>query len=167
MTVYETPLSPAQEHYRIFTGYSDQPKIIDEQVIENDVRLKEAASNQPSILALKQLKSIYEECSVDGWDGYGAKPISLDAFLEASEFLKMIDDDDASFSMPDISPEVDGGIEFEWYNKTGSELTFSFDGNKIITYSGIFADNAETLGTEPLGREISRALKEKIFRVYK
>lgn len=166
MTVASIPLRGSYDYKRIFTGYSDQPKSIDDQVIENDVRLKEAASNQPSILALEQLKSVYEECSIENWDGYGARPISQDAFLEATAFLQMLNDD-PSLPMPDISPEVDGGIEFEWYNPEGSELTISLDGTNLLSYSGIYDDDAETLGTEPLGNTIPLAIKDKILRVNK
>lgn len=162
MTVASIPLRGSYDYRRIFTGYSDQPKSIDDQVIENDVRLKEAASNQPSILALKQLKSVYEECSIENWDGYGALSISAEAVSEATLFLGLLSD--SNLPMPDISPEVDGGIEFEWYIQSDYIFTVSFNGKKILGYSGMFSEGNTIYGTEKINSEIPDIIRWNISK---
>ncbi len=160
MTVASIPLRGSNDYRRIFTGYSARPKSIDDQVIENDVRLKEAASNQPSILALKQLKSVYEECSIDNWDGYGALSISAEAVSEATLFLGLLSD--SHLPMPDISPEVDGGIELEWYKSTNFIFTINISGSEILGYSGFYGKRKRTYGTEPLTKEIPASIAGNI-----
>lgn len=160
MTVAVIPSGGAHDHNLIFTGVSDQPKSIDDQVIEANVRFKEAASSQPLVLALGQLRSVYDECSADNWDGYGALPVSAEAAFEATLFLRLLDE--SFLPMPDISPEVDGGIELEWYKSTSFIFTVNMSGSEILGYSGFYGKRKRTYGTEPLTKEIPASIARNI-----
>ncbi len=122
--------------------------------------MKEAASNQPLVLALIKLKSVYDECSIDNWDGYGAFPVSERAVSEASLFLKLLNN--SNLPMPDISPEVDGGIEFEWYMSGNHVFTISFDGKKVLGYAGMFGEGNTFYGTSKIDSEIPEEIPDII-----
>lgn len=160
MTVAAIPLGEQYEVHRIFTGYSQQPKAVDVQIIETEARSKEAASNQPLIPALEQLLTIFAEYSTENWDGFGALPLSKEAMLEAVSFLQYLDD--ARLPMPNISPEVDGGIELEWYKSTSFIFTVNMSGSEILGYSGFYGKRKRTYGTEPLTKEIPASIARNI-----
>jgi len=98
--------------------------------------------------ALKNLDEVYDECSVENWDGYNAQPVSQDAYFEASKLLKIFPTSSISLPMPDIGPEPDGGIGLEWYKDKGFSFLVSINGKNIITYVGRFGKNKHFYGTE-------------------
>lgn len=160
MTVATTPFRRPYDNAHIFNGWSNQSKSIADQVIAANVRFEEAASNQPLILALEQLLTIFAEYSTENWDGFGALPLSKEAMLEAGLFLQYLDD--ARLPMPYISPEVDGGIELEWYKSTDFIFTVNMSGNEILGYSGFYGKRKRTYGTEPLTKEIPASIAGNI-----
>lgn len=162
MTVVAIPIGGRYDVKRFFTGFSKQPKAVDEQIIESEARLKEAASNQPMILALSGLSSVQNEYSVENWDGFGALPVSERAVSEATIFLKLLNN--TNLPMPQISPEVDGGIEFEWYMSSDHIFTVSFNGKKILGYSGMFGEGDTFYGTSKIDSEIPDIIRWNISK---
>ena len=162
MTIATISLGRRDDFNRIFTGYSKQPRAVDVQIIETQARLKEAASNQPLVLALNQLGSIYKECSIDDWDGCGALPVSEGAVSEATRSLELLSN--SNLPMPQISPEVDGGIEFEWYMSSDHLFTVSFNGKKILGYSGMFGEGNTFYGTSKVDSQIPAIIRWNISK---
>lgn len=160
MTVAITPFSAPNDDAHIFTGWSSQSKSIADQVIAADVRLKDTASNQPLVQAFAQLEAVFNEHQEKNWDGYGALPISEIAYQESMQFLVLLDD--LHLPMPDIAPEVDGGIELEWYKSTDFIFTINMSGSEILGYSGFYGKRKRTYGTEPLAKEIPASIAENI-----
>ncbi len=56
-------------------------------------------------------KETYQECSEEGWDGYGARPVTQETYDEAVRFLGALP---SWLPTPEIVPEPDGDIGFEW-----------------------------------------------------
>ncbi len=162
MTVAAIPLGELSDLNRIFTGYSKQLNAIDDQIIETQARLKEAASNQPLIPALRRLHSIFTQFSTKNWDGYGALPVSGEAYEEAEDFISLLAD--GGLPMPDISPEIDGGIEFEWYMSSNHIFAMSFDGKKVLGYSGMFGEGNTFYGTSKIDSEIPDIIRWNISK---
>lgn len=162
MTVAAIPIGGRYDVKRFFTGFSKQPKVVDEQIIESEARLKEAASNQPLVLASNKLTSVYDECSIDNWDGCGALPVSEGAVSEATIFLELLNN--SNLPMPQISPEVDGGIEFEWYMSSDHIFTVSFNGKKILGYSGMFGEGNTFYGTSKIDSQIPDIIRWNISK---
>lgn len=162
MTVAAIPIGGRYDVKRFFTGFSKQPKVVDEQIIESEARLKEAASNQPMVLASNKLTSVYDECSIDNWDGCGALPVSEGAVSEATIFLELLNN--SNLPMPQISPEVDGGIEFEWYMSSDHIFTVSFNGKKILGYSGMFGEGNTFYGTSKIDSQIPDIIRWNISK---
>lgn len=162
MTVAPIPSGGADDLNRISTGWSDQIIAIDNQIIETQARLKEAASNQPLIPALMRLQSIVTHYSIKNWDEYGALPVSGEAYKEAKDFIFLLAD--GGLPMPDISPEVDGGIEFEWYLSSNHLFTMSFNGKKVLGYSGMFGEEDTFYGTSKIDSEIPDIVRWNISK---
>lgn len=112
--------------------------------------------------ALRALQEVCQEHSIENWDGYGAAPISHQAYSEAAKLLRML----SSFiPMPDILPEPDGGLGLEWYKEKDFSFTISVGGEGIITYAGLFGKNNETHGTESFTDSIPQIILHNLERL--
>jgi hypothetical protein len=94
---------------------------------------------------INELFEVYNEADDEDWDGYEANAISREAFIEANKLIRMLP---SSLPLPEIVPEPDGGIGFEWYKDKGFVFVASVYGNNIITYAGLFGKNREIHGKE-------------------
>src|SRR4030042_2939942 len=107
---------------------------------------KEAESiGGPLEIAFESLEQVFHECSDENWDGYGAQPLTEDAYYEAKKLLKLLPS--YSLPMPEIIPEPDGSIGLEWYKDKRFVYVISVSGNSELTYAGLFGLN-KTHGTE-------------------
>jgi len=114
---------------------------------------------------INELEEMFISCSQENWDGYGANPISDSTFLEAISIIKMLNATFLHFPMPEITPEPDGDIAFEWSDNYGRKFVFSIDDNQTLTYAGIFGAN-NTHGTELLGDFIPASIIYYLKRFY-
>ena len=114
---------------------------------------------------INELEEIFIRCSQNNWDGYGAKAISANTFLEAKNIITMLNATFLNFPLPEITPEPDGDIAFEWSDDYGRTFVFSIDDNKTLTYAGIFGAN-DTHGTELLGDFIPAPIINHLKRLY-
>ncbi|HWP90751.1 MAG TPA: hypothetical protein VNN20_00935 [Thermodesulfobacteriota bacterium] len=99
---------------------------------------------------LNELEEIRISCHQDNWDGYGANAISYETYLGAREVIHMLNSAFLNVPMPEITPEPDGDIAFEWNDGHGRTFLFSIDDNQTLTYAGIFGAG-KTHGFEILG----------------
>lgn len=113
---------------------------------------------------LQSLNEVLEECSEEGWDGYDARPITEEAYLEAKRLIESLPF--TSFiPMPEIIPEPNGEIALEW--SKGKRLVFvaSVSGKNEIVYAGLFGSN-KTNGTEYFGDSLPSIIVENLKRLY-
>jgi hypothetical protein len=106
--------------------------------------------------------AVFLESNRPDWDGYGAKPLSPDACTEAVKFLSNLP---ITFPMPHIIAEPDGDLVLEWYVKQRHLFVLGFSGKGVITYNGIFGQNAKVHGCEPLTDELPQIVSESIRRL--
>ena len=85
---------------------------------------------------IQELHEVFNECSIENWDGYGALPIQEKAVLEAERFFAVMP---AFIPDPEIAPEPGGDIGLQWSFGENRILTVSFEGRDIITYAAILA----------------------------
>ncbi len=71
---------------------------------------------------LKALGEVYEECSEDNWDGYGASAVGVDTYLESQRFLQLLP---TTIPFPEITVEPDGEIAFEWFEGPRGSSAFN------------------------------------------
>jgi hypothetical protein len=106
--------------------------------------LANVASVQPRIAALRELGVLYRECAAENWDGEGATPISRASYDEAVEFLRQLP---ISLKTPDVVPEPNGSIGFEWQRKR-KVFIVSVKGRQELAYAGVFGPGVRVHGTE-------------------
>lgn len=114
---------------------------------------------------INELDKIFNSCSKDNWDGYGANAISVNTYLEARNIINMLNATFLNLPMPEITPEPDGDIAFEWSHDYGRTFVFSIDDNQTLTYAGIFGAS-NTHGIELLGDFIPAPIIYYIKRLY-
>jgi hypothetical protein len=112
---------------------------------------------------VRTLWDIYREYSVENWDGYGAAPISELAIREAIRLLQELP---SSFPSPAVVPEPNGEIALEWYKGKKSVFVVSFQGNKVISYAGLFGENEKTWGRESFKDSLPESVVRNIRRIF-
>lgn len=113
---------------------------------------------------LRSLREVFKECSKENWNGYDAKPISVDACAEAKKLIECLP---MTLPMPEIVPEPTGEIALEWYKDKQSVFVISVSGNNVITYAGLFGKGNETHGTEFFVDALPMVIISSIQRLYR
>jgi len=108
------------------------------------------------------LKETYQECSEDGWDGYGALSITQETYDEAVRFLNALP---SWLPTPEIVPEPNGDIGFEWTFGKNRTLVASVDGTNRITYAGLLGTGNKSHGTEVFDGSIPQTIISHISRI--
>lgn len=112
---------------------------------------------------LESLNEIFEECSMEGWDGYDAPPITEEAYYEAEKLIRSLPF--TAFPMPEITPEPNGDIGLEWNKGTSQVFVASVSGRNEIIYAGLFGRN-KVRGTEYFGDILPAAVIVNLQRLY-
>jgi hypothetical protein len=97
-------------------------------------RPRSVSIDQPYCDALEALFSVLEETELPNWDGYGAKPVSMDTFAKALAFLDVLP---STFPRPEISALPDGEIAFEWRFGPRRLLTLAINESGRLTYAAL------------------------------
>ena len=103
-----------------------------------------------------------EKCSVQGWDGENALPVSEDAVLTAGLFIDLLPE---GVKEPFITAENTGDIAFDW--DLGEDMTFAVivsSGHAV--YAGIFGDSSRR-GTVKIHRELPDPIKDILLRYFR
>lgn len=144
-------------------GASPTAQKLRDFISENVCALREASTWDRAREAYAALREAYQECSVPNWDGYGAAPLHAAAYEEAIAFLNALP---AQIPVPDIAPEPDGSIGFEWNNGPNRLLAVSVSGKGFIVYAGILGKGNKSHGTENFDGTIPGVVLAAIRRVY-
>ena len=126
-------------------GASEEARYIAKQSSETWQRMQESHSlGMKAKGVVDELYAIKEECSVPGWDGYQAAPITDETYRLAYFFLEVL-----PLGTPAPSPEAepDGDIAFEWYQSPTHTLSISVSSDGYLHYSALFGPN-KVFGTE-------------------
>ena len=112
----------------------------------------------------QKLDEIFQECSVVGWDGGEAKPISDEVLYYTKMFLSSLP---LGIEAPEISAEPDGAISLEWYRSLRKVLSISINSDGWIYYAALMGasrrhgvDFALVSISEDLLRLISKVTKD-------
>ena len=111
---------------------------------------------------VQTLNDLFKQCSVPGWDGYGAKPIDKESYYESLRFIQYLPD---FLPNPEVTIEPDGEIAFEWFNSKRRVFSVSVSRNGELAYAGLLGYN-KTHGTEFFGDELPKTILDNIQRVY-
>ena len=94
--------------------------------------------NSPRLLLKNAIFEAWQDASLEGWDGYGAAPVSYNAYDAASRFAESLP---FGVAIPEVSPEADGGIEFDWRTNDENQLSVSVNSSGIVSYAGYVNGN--------------------------
>ena len=110
---------------------------------------------------LQSLAKTAAECSVENWDGYGAKAIDGSSYLNAVCFSQLLP---VNIPIPEIYVDPDGEVTFEWYTGPRQVFSISMGSSNELIYAGLFGAN-KTHGTEYLDDELPEMILDNIRRV--
>jgi hypothetical protein len=114
--------------------------------VENAAKLDDIAASPLHARAANDLFRILGECSVAGWDGYRARPITAETCIRTFEFLF---DLPQWMTAPDLVPEADGQIAIEWSFPPSQTLSISIGAEGPLHFAGTFRGGEEIHGVAP------------------
>ena len=119
-------------------------------------------ASSPVGMLLAELNDVILDCSLNDWDGYGAKAVRIHAFTAARRFIESLP---SGFPMPAISADPEGCVTFEWRKSPRRVLLVSVHPNFHVDYAAIFG-TAKQYGSEPFFTEVPESLKGIVRRVF-
>jgi len=112
--------------------------------------------------AFRDLCTVVDESRFPNWDGYGAVPVSEQAFILACHFLRTMTLGSPS---PEVGIEPDGDITFEWHRSAYRTLSVSVSPSGDLNYSALIGPN-RVFGTEAFLGDIPQPILDLIRRIY-
>ena len=112
--------------------------------------------------SLQELYYLWDECSSENWDGYGAQPVNPDSFIEAERFIRALP---TTIREPEVAVDPDGEISLEWYFEPRKVFSVSIGKRNEITYAGLYGLN-KTYGREYFDDEIPKAIFDNLDRLF-
>ena len=80
------------------------------------------------------LQETYQRCQLYDWDGEQAEAISTETFEVARRFIEALP---LHSTLPTISPEPDGQLNFEWYQAPRRLLTVSVSAGGTLHWAAL------------------------------
>lgn len=111
--------------------------------------------------AADELVRVADECGIANWDGYGAAPVSPDAYFHAQCFLDALP---LGIPAPSIGAEPDGHLTLEWHHSPRMTLSVSVSPDGDLHYAALLGP-AKAYGTEPFLGEAPQIILDLIHRV--
>jgi hypothetical protein len=133
------------------TGASASARLLSK--LREEIRqhlLTSLAVSRTTESALSELNEIRVEAARAGWDGYGARPVNFDAYLQARRFLESLP---TTAPPPEVSADPDGEISLDWVFGPRKALTLSIGANGRCSYAWIRGKRTSR-GTEWLDDEV-------------
>ena len=82
--------------------------------------------------ALGELEDTKKEASVEGWNGYDARPMNPEAYMNARVFLESMP---STAPFPEISADPDGDVALDWSFSPGKALSVSIGATGRCTFA--------------------------------
>lgn len=80
----------------------------------------------------QELRKTLEECSLEGWDGERAKPVTKEVLRNTEVFLWSFP---LGIESPEISAEPDGAVSLEWYRSPSRIISVSINPDGWMYYA--------------------------------
>jgi hypothetical protein len=103
---------------------------------------------------LDDLDKLCLEALHQGWDGFGAKPVSLDAYDFAKTFILALP---TTSPLPELNSDPDGEISLDWYFGKRRALTVSVGPTGRCTYAWLHGQRSNR-GTDWIEDEIPASI---------
>ena len=145
-------------------GFGDEVGKLKEFLKDIVRRFGETETLGQSDKAIRSLDKEFDECSVEGWDGYDALPITKSTYNEAKRLIESLPL--TTFPIPEVVPEPSGEIGLEWYREERQVFVASVSGRNEIVHAGLLGVN-KLHGTEYFGDSLPSVILENLKRLYK
>lgn len=89
-----------------------------------------------------KLTEVFKEAKERDWDGENAEPISDATYYNATSILSVLP---VNLPAPEILPDNDGYIEFEWY-KDGRSFSLYITDTNLVLYAGFYGKDDRLSG---------------------
>jgi len=86
-------------------------------------------------ITTNSLYESFKEAEKADWDGYGAEAIQRLTLENALQFINAMP---STLSPPEVIPEPDGEIGFEWFFSPHLQFSVSIGPTRKISYAGLF-----------------------------
>jgi hypothetical protein len=83
---------------------------------------------------IKRLNEVFTEAKKHDWDGENAEPVSDATYHNATRLLSALP---VSLPSPEILPDNDGYIEFEWH-KNGKSFSLYVTDTNLVLFAGFY-----------------------------
>jgi hypothetical protein len=103
---------------------------------------------------LNDLESLRIESSRQGWDGYGAEPLSIDAYDFAKTFIKALP---TMSPVPELNADPDGEVSLDWTFGKRRALTVSIGPTGRCTFAWVNGQRSNR-GTDWIEDEIPASI---------
>ena len=110
---------------------------------------------------LLELQNVVSDRAEEDWDGYGAKPFSIDSYILAIALIKKLP---LFAANPDIDVDPEGEIMLEWVGGPRRVFTIAISPDGELHYAGLFGRN-KVYGTEYFADLIPVPILEGLHRV--
>lgn len=111
--------------------------------------------------ALDELEEVRSETAEKDWNGYGARPISSESYLQATRFLAAL----PTWSpAPEVSVDPDGEVALDWFGIRKDVFSVSIGPTGELSYAGIFGVSRVS-GEDYFTDEIPDAILEGLRRI--
>jgi hypothetical protein len=141
-------------------GVSDESKKIKELVREYKADRRKPASFAWRDSLVEDVSEIRQTCSVQGWDGYDARPVTQDS---ADSVFVLIRNLPEGIQPPTVVPEPDGDISLEWHTDDNRIFSLSVAGPALV-YAGRFGGSSKQYGEERFFGVIPPTILEILVR---
>lgn len=126
-------------------------------------RLESITMGKSYLDAMESLEDVFQECSSENWDGYGARVVDGLTYVHARKFLEALP---TTLPAPEVAAEPDGEIAFEWHIGPRWVFSVSVGRENELTYAGLFG-RSTAHGTEDyFADEIPSAIMENLDRLF-
>ena len=118
------------------SGYASETALFVNKQRQNSYELLQE-SNALGLAAkgtFQKLEEVYKECSMLGWEGENAVPISREVILYTQIFLRSLP---FGIEAPEIGAEPDGAITLEWYRSIRKVLSVSINPDGWVYYAAL------------------------------
>ena len=106
-------------------------------------RNKEMTYIEEDAIVRQELDAVVAECSVDNWNGYGAKPINHESVQKTIELLSLIP---ANLPRPEFSCDPDGCVALDWFYSPYNVLSVSVETNGCLCFATLLGGKPERDG---------------------
>jgi hypothetical protein len=103
---------------------------------------------------LTELKEVRLEASLEGWDGYGARPLDPASYDFAVRFLNALP---TTAPLPEVSADNEGEVTLDWIFGQRKALTVSIGRTGRCTYAWMFGQSTNR-GTDWIDDEIPASI---------